>query len=101
MRIELDRPCQGRTPCVEITIGDVRLLFSYQTLIAARSPRMFISRENVWGPTTGKHFAAWGIRGKDDRTRVPDEAKFHEMVEQDILHSIRDHVAHNILKGAA
>lgn len=32
--------------------------FSYRTLVAVRVPGHTIIRENVWGPTTGKHLNA-------------------------------------------
>ena len=32
--------------------------FSYQTLVAFRAKGQTVCRENVWGPTTGKHLNA-------------------------------------------
>lgn len=39
-----------------IDVGNLSLWFSYDTVIAFRTPRAgFFITENVWGPTTGKH----------------------------------------------
>lgn len=40
----------------EVTIGDVTLWFSYQTVIAFHSPATkFVVSENLWANTTGRH----------------------------------------------
>lgn len=49
---------------------DVTFYFSYRTLIAVRFPNgHLLMRENVWGPTTGRHMNA--IRR--DAERMPGE----------------------------
>ena len=46
--------------CTEIYIGDVTLLFSYETLVGFAVPGVGrVKSENVWGPTTGKHLNSW------------------------------------------
>lgn len=41
----------------EVSVGPVDLLFSYRTVISFRGPGepSFVTRQNDWGPTTGKH----------------------------------------------
>ncbi len=42
-----------------VTLGDLTLLFSYETLVAFREGfGDWIVSENVWGPTTGRHIKA-------------------------------------------
>jgi hypothetical protein len=53
----------------EVRLGRLSLWFSYETLVAFQVdgfPR--VVRENVWGPTTGKHLNA--IDGGDHSGRV-------------------------------
>lgn len=46
--------------CAEIYVGDVTLLFSYETLVGFAVPGVGrVKSENVWGPTTGKHLNSW------------------------------------------
>jgi hypothetical protein len=45
-----------RPNLTEVTIGDVTVSFSYRTPIAFHVAGVgCTARENVWGPTTGKH----------------------------------------------
>ena len=39
----------------EVTIGDFRLWFSYDTVVAFHDGDGIKLCENIWGPTTGKH----------------------------------------------
>lgn len=42
-----------------VKVGDLELYFSYQTLVAFRSPATGLKiRENEWGSTTGAHLNA-------------------------------------------
>lgn len=46
--------------CHEVYVGDLTLLFSYETLVGFAIPGVGrVKRENVWGPTTGKHLNSW------------------------------------------
>lgn len=40
------------------TVGDIDVYFSYRTPVAVRAGGILTVRENVWGPTTGKHLKA-------------------------------------------
>lgn len=53
-----------------VTIGDVSIGFSYRTAIHVSGPAGTATRENAWGPTTGKHL---GYFADKDR-RVSAEA---------------------------
>ena len=54
--------------------------FSYRTLVAFRGPQGLIVRENVWGPTTGKHLN-W-IDGGAKNDRYSKSAFNRRMAEQ-------------------
>ena len=48
-----------------VEIGNLDLYFSYQTVVAFRSPETgLVVSENNWGPTTGKHLNAIGVSPK-------------------------------------
>ena len=56
--------------CHEVYVGDLTLLFSYETLVGFAVPGIGrVRSENVWGPTTGKHLNAWPAKFE----RVPRE----------------------------
>lgn len=38
-----------------VTVGSLRVYFSYRTPVAYETPGRRVVRENDWGPTTGKH----------------------------------------------
>jgi hypothetical protein len=38
-----------------VTVGQVKVLFSYRTPVAFHDGRRWYARENNWGPTTGRH----------------------------------------------
>lgn len=68
--------------CVSVSIGNVGILFSYETAIAFRSPTGNGRLANSWGPTTGKHFREggakeWPILGDDEF-----EAKLKEALKK-------------------
>lgn len=60
-----------------------KIAFSYQTCIGImmRGGAWYI-RENVWGPTTGKHLA-W-LRAKGSR-QITDE-EFFDLIEREFTH---------------
>ena len=43
----------------ELTIGDVVVLFSYNTPVAARLPEGYIRTGKHWSSTTSKHINRW------------------------------------------
>ena len=55
----IHHPAVGRTPqpnYTHVTVGDLTIAFSYTTPIGFHYPgRGWTVRENVWGPTTGRH----------------------------------------------
>lgn len=58
MSIEISKSHNDK--CAEIYLGDVTLLFSYETLVGFAVPGVGrVKSENVWGPTTGKHLNSW------------------------------------------
>ena len=50
----ISHPTDRANFCV-VTIGDLSLAFSYQTVIGYRCRGGWTLCENEWGPTTGKH----------------------------------------------
>ena len=53
-----------------VELGIIDLYFSYQTVIAFRSPDTgLVISENLWGPTTEKHLSAIGHKD----VRIPRE----------------------------
>ena len=66
MNITIDHPT-NRPNFTELTLGDLTLWFSYQTLVAVKLDHVstgriplghtMIVRENDWGPTTAGHLA--------------------------------------------
>jgi hypothetical protein len=77
------------TQCYELYIADVRLIISYQTVIAARYGGEMIRRHNDWGPTTGRHMRETYVR---DYLEIDDEDTFNARVNDMILRSIADRV---------
>lgn len=58
MNIEIEKSHNDK--CMEIYLGDVTLLISYETLVGFAVPGVGrVKSENVWGPTTGKHLNSW------------------------------------------
>lgn len=56
MNLAIDHPTD-RANFAIVTIGYVRVAFSYVTPIGVNlgNGKGWVIRENVWGPTTGKH----------------------------------------------
>lgn len=70
-----------QTQSYKVTVGNVALYFSYETLVAVhslRSGKTYIAA-NVWGPTTGRHIRETGL------THLP-----HEEVDPDTLTSLAE-----------
>lgn len=61
MSIEIHPQFNGK--CHEVYVGDLTLLFSYETLVGFAVPGIGrITSENVWGSTTGKHINSFRAR---------------------------------------
>lgn len=55
MKVAIQYPNRN-TKSLTVTIGDLDLYFSYETLVAFSSPRVgFWISQNVWSMTTGRH----------------------------------------------
>jgi len=55
MKIKIEYPNRN-TKSLTVSVGELTLYFSYETLIAFDCPRYgFWISENVWGTTTGRH----------------------------------------------
>lgn len=62
MMISIENPTGRQTECRIVTIGDVRLYFSYNTLIGVSDSFCKLHRiDNRWGPTTGRHIRECGL----------------------------------------
>lgn len=54
-----------------VSVGDMDLYFSYETIIAFDTPKTGLKiRQNSWGNTTGKHLNAIN---SDKKIRIPSE----------------------------
>ena len=72
--------------CMAIKVGSLTLWFSYDTVVAFRSPKNgFCITKNYWGPTTGKHLN-WihpnkdiRLDGEDFDTRLKEALAYHRL----------------------
>lgn len=65
-----------RENLTEVTIGNLDLYYSYDTIVAYRDGMGLIGSQNVWSNTTGKHLNELGIT-KEERIKAD---KFDEML---------------------
>ena len=71
--------------CLVMSMAGFNVYFSYQTPVAFSTPKHnLVVRENIWGPTTGKHLN-W-IDGGNKHNRVTTE-KFNLLWEQYVIPS--------------
>ena len=72
MRIEIDHP-NRKANFSTVTIGGLSIAFSYSTPIGFTVDNGFnwTTRENDWGPTTGRHLAELDFGRKADRLPGP------------------------------
>lgn len=63
MTARLCNPTGRNTRACVVEIGPHAFYFSYETLIAYAGPFGRARRENVWGPTTGRHFREMACSG--------------------------------------
>jgi hypothetical protein len=67
MSVSISHPTERPNFSV-VTVGDLTIWFSYRTPIAFHTFETgTVARENVWGPTTGKHL---GLVGVDKKKRM-------------------------------
>jgi len=68
-----------------VTIGDLELFVSYETIIAARTLYERARLRNDWGPTTGRHINEMGLKDwpivtEEELNRIATEAFICEAV---------------------
>lgn len=79
--IKFAQATSRNTQCYSLSIGNVDLTISYETVIAASLPGVGrIRKANIWGPTTGRHFADTHTRDN----RVVGDDEFDQMVSSAI-----------------
>lgn len=76
----LYKPTHRNTKCYIVEIDDVKLCFSYETLIGIRSPRVVARLPIDWGPTTGRHFIECQLPSE----AIVDHDTFQEIVNKEI-----------------
>lgn len=59
-----------------VTIGELRITFSYSTVIHVADAQDSIIRDNAWGPTTGKHLNSLDGGSKDAKAKRLDAEEF-------------------------
>jgi hypothetical protein len=62
MRVTAVDVTRRNTKCFGVEVGDIDLVFSYNTLVGVRYRGHAAHARNVWGPTTGKHLNESGAR---------------------------------------
>lgn len=61
MSIEISTNFNGK--CHTVNVGDITLLFSYETLVGFSVPEFGrVKCKNIWGSTSGKHINSWAAR---------------------------------------
>lgn len=68
MSISISHPT-NRPNFSTVSVGNLTLWFSYQTVIGFQTTGNVVASENVWGPTTGKHLNQFS----DKSDRLPRE----------------------------
>ena len=61
--VRLQKASNRNTRTHWLCIGEMDVLFSYETPVAFRYGSKVLRRENDWGPTTGRHFKEGGADG--------------------------------------
>lgn len=62
----VNHPTRQANYC-EVHVNGITYAFSYRTCIGASGGWTTITRQNEWGPTTGKHLNYWSTAPKDTR----------------------------------
>lgn len=89
--IHIER-ARRNTPATAVNICGTRIYFSYDTPVGCSPPNTpSFQRENIWGPTTGRHLNEWGFntQGVDKL----DESEFTKRMELAIYDAIANNMA--------
>ena len=78
MNIEIE---QIKPNFTKINVGALTVWFSYDTPIAFRSSGERVVRENVWGPTTGKHLNVIDGGTKEAKERRVSSEDFNRALD--------------------
>lgn len=92
--IDIQRP-RRNTPATAVNVCGVWVYFSYDTPVGCNPPNeSSFQRENVWGPTTGRHLNEWGF----NRPGIEklDEAEFERRMDLAIYKAMADMFAEKI-----
>jgi hypothetical protein len=82
MTVRLTYP-QRNTKQIDVSVGNLTLNFSYETVIAFNSPFSgFVISENVWSTTTGRHL---NEIHPDKSLRIPNE-EFKQKLSEVLKH---------------
>lgn len=80
------------TPAAVVNICGVQVYFSYETAVGCNPPgEPSFQRENVWGPTTGRHLNEWGFNTFG--VSKLDEAEFTRRMDLAIIKAMANKVA--------
>ena len=78
MAVRLTYP-QRNTKQIDVSVGNLTLNFSYNTVIAFNSPFSgFVISENVWSMTTGRHL---NEIHPDKSLRIPNKEFMQKLAE--------------------
>lgn len=55
MSVSISKGSDRNTQAYIVCVNEYRLYFSYETCMAVDTPYGRFRRENIWGPTTGRH----------------------------------------------
>jgi hypothetical protein len=81
MRLESYTP-RPNANAMRLTTSDLSVWFSYSTPIAFFHPDCgIVVRENVWGPTTGKHIGIVERSFGVDRSSRVESSRFVELMD--------------------
>lgn len=87
----IDRPT-GRPNYTVVTIGAVTIYYSYRTPVVFRAPSVgCVARNNVWGPTTGRH-----IGDAVGRPAPAPSVRFRRMDEDEFTAALRAAIAEEV-----
>lgn len=95
MEISLEKGSKRNTKCYIVHIGPHDLYFSYETLIGYDGPIGYFRRENIWGPTTGRHINEMCL----DNADIVDKNVFDRLMIEMWLKKEEIPVDYNFIKG--
>ena len=72
----------GRDNALSFSLGGVDVYFSYKTVVAFRAEGHLVVRQNVWGPTTGKHLNAIDGGSTERKAQRMNEHDFQILLDQ-------------------